>query len=281
MNKIFDLHNDFLTTISSDRKKQAFLLNKKNQSVTDIISAVWTSKMNPENAIKNLYNSYSFINGQNKEKTKNKPNLRLAIEDLHFLSRNYLYEIINFNPVYCSLTWNNDNNLAGGAKDGGDLTNFGIEVIRELEKNKIVIDTAHLSEKSFMSFAKITEKPILCSHCAVANIVNNNRNLKDYQMRMIIESEGLIGITFVPEFLSNDRNCNVNDICRHIDYIVCKFGDRNVSIGTDFYGTKRLPKNIKNYKNIQLIEDKLMEYGYSDKSIQNIFYNNANKFFNL
>lgn len=279
MNKIFDLHNDFLTSINNNHKKEKYLKNKKTVFADEIISAVWTSEMKSEKAIKNIETAFEFVNTYKDNKNAFKPNLRLGIEDLYFLTKNYLYEIINYKPVYCSLTWNYDNNLAGGAHEGGDVTNFGRDVVGALESNDIFVDTAHLSERSFMTFSKLTEKPILCSHTAVHQLVPVNRNLKDYQIRMIVESGGLVGVALVPQFLSNDKKCSVNDVCRHIDYIVSRFGDKNICLGTDFYGTKRLPKGIKTYKNLQLVEDRLKILGYTDEAIENIFYNNANRFF--
>lgn len=279
MNKIFDLHNDFLTSINNNHKKEQYLKNKKTVFANEIISAVWTSEMKSEKAVKNVDIAFKFVNTYKNNKAVFKPNLRLAIEDLHFLSKNYLYEIINYKPVYCSLTWNYDNNLAGGAHEGGDITNFGKDVIVALENNDIFVDTAHLSERSFMTFSKLTEKPILCSHTAVHQLVPVNRNLKDYQLRMIVESGGLVGVALVPQFLSNDNKCSVNDVCRHIDYIVSRFGDKNICLGTDFYGTKKLPKRIKTYKNLQLVEDRLKILGYTDEAIENIFFNNAKRFF--
>jgi len=280
MNKIFDLHNDFITSINNNRKIQQYLKNKKTSFANEIISTVWTSEMKPEKAIQCIETTYMFINKYKKNKNVFVPNLRLGIEDLNFLSKNYLNQIINLKPTYCSLTWNYDNNLAGGAHEGGDLTNFGKDVIRSLEDNNIFVDTAHLSERSFMSFSKLTEKPILCSHTAVNQLVPVSRNLKDYQIRMIVESDGLIGVALVPQFLSNDKKCTVNDVCRHIDYIVSRFGDKNICLGTDFYGTKKLPKGIKTYKHLQIVEDRLKILGYTNETINNIFYQNAKRFFN-
>ena len=280
MNKIFDLHNDFLTSINRDNKKTQYLLNKKQKTISNIISSVWTTKMSRENAVKSIRKGFSFIESINRSKCACKPQLGLAIEDMHFVSKECLDEVIAYNPIYCGLTWNYDNVLAGGAHDGGDISMFGIEVIRELESNNIFVDTAHLSEKSFMTFSCLTEKPILCSHTAVHSLVNNNRNLKDYQIRMIAESGGLIGIALVGQFLSNDKKSTISDIARHIDYIVSLYGDKNIALGTDFYGTKNLPKGIKNYSNLKLLEDRLKILGYSEETINNIFYKNAENFFN-
>lgn len=275
MKEIFDLHNDFLTDLKSNRVKKRYLNNKVNKT-TNIVSAVWTSKLNQEESIKNIETCYSFIAEHN---MNSKSQLNLAIEDMHFLTKNYLDRIINMRPIYCGLTWNSDNVLAGGAIEGGDFSGLGLDVVRCLEKENIQIDTAHLSERSFMTFSKITERPILCSHTAVARLKGHVRNLKDYQLKMIVESGGLIGVCLVGDFLVEEKKCRVGDVARHIDYIVSRFGDQNIAIGTDFYGTTNLPKGIKDYKDLSLLEDRLEMLGYSEETIDNIFYKNAQKFF--
>lgn len=278
MNKIFDLHNDYLTELKNFKHADKYLHDKKvAQNLNSLVSAIWTSEIAPNKAVEFIEQAYNFVLEQNNNNSNQ--NLKLAIEDLHFVSKDNLYRVINASPTYCSLTWNNDNNLAGGALEGGDLSPFGIDVIRELERSNIFVDTAHLSEASFMSFSKLTEKPILCSHTACASLTPNNRNLKDYQIRMIIESNGLIGVALVGKFLSQEKHATVSDVARHIDYLVSRFSVKNVCLGTDFYGTKDLPKGIKNYNNLALLEDRLKLLGYTDDMIEDIFYKNAQQFF--
>jgi len=274
MNKIIDLHNDFLTEIGYSKYYK--YLNNKNNIADGIISAVWTSEYRQDDAIRKIEESSRFIRNYNELKGKQ---LKLAIEDMFFISKRNLDRVLNLKPVYCSLTWNYDNFLAGGALEGGDLTPLGYEVIKELENFDIQIDTAHLNERSFMSFACVTTKPILCSHTAIWNLVDNKRNLKDYQLQMVVDSGGLVGLSFVSNFLTGQNKSSIVDVVRHIDYFVSKFGDKNLCLGTDFYGTKKMPKGIKSYKDLRLIAERLSCMGYSQTMIDNIFYKNASKFF--
>ena len=279
MRKIVDLHNDFLGEIKSNNKKIKYL-NNKNTIADYIFSAVWTSNLDYFSAMKKIDFANDFVRWHNSLDSQ-ELKLLLAIEDLHFYSKNNLDKIINMSPIYCSLTWNSDNCLAGGAIEGGDITTLGIEVIRKLEQNNIQIDTAHLSERSFMSLSMVTEKPLFCSHTAVASLKEHPRNLKDYQIKMIAESGGLIGVAFVSDFITSNKQADVGDIAKNIDYIVSRFGDDYVCLGSDFYGTKNLPKNIKNYKSLQLLEERLENLGYNNETIDKIFFKNASNFFNL
>ena len=270
MINIFDLHNDFLTSKMSIKQKQSYINRSKKQGVNNILSAVWTTKMRGRQIFDELY--------QAKEFCKNYL-LDLAIEDLYFVTPNNIDKIIELKPKYAGLTWNYENRLAGGSNSYSGISQSGEDVIRKLEQNNIQIDTAHLNEKSFMRFANITNRPILCSHTAFYSLNKHYRNLKDYQLKIICESGGLVGLCFVKDFLSEHKKVTVSDIAHHIDYFVCKFSIDCISLGTDFYGTDNYPKGINGYKSIIKLQNSLEQLGYTPSSIEKLFYKNAQRFF--
>lgn len=270
MFKIFDLHNDYFVSIPKDSKKEAYL--SRRDSAENIISAVWTSEFNETESFAMLNRAREFVNKREK--------LYMGVEDLHFLSKDNLENFVKFKPIYAGLTWNTCNALAGGAHETGRLTNFGKNVIKKLEENHINVDVAHLNESSFLDVAKQSNKPLFCSHTACYSLCANNRNLKDYQIRMICDSGGLVGLCLVSDFLNGTDKSYIADIICHIDYFACHFGIDNLAIGTDFYGTKHLPKGVKNYsKLISALSSGLYKMGYTQTAISKVLFDNANKFF--
>ena len=270
MYKIFDLHNDYFLKIQKDSKKDSYL--SKYETAENIISAIWTSRLNEKESFEMIERASLFVNSREK--------LFLGVEDLHFLSKENIDRFVSLKPVYAGLTWTNCNALAGGSYETGRLTSFGKFAVKKLEDNHIMIDSAHLNENSFLDLAKHSSKPLLCSHTACFSLCNNQRNLKDYQLKMIVESGGLVGLCLVSDFLNGTKKCLVDDIICHIDYFACRFGIDNLAIGTDFFGTDHLPKGIKTYdKLIKRISNALIKMGYTEKSINKILYENANIFF--
>jgi membrane dipeptidase len=271
MYKIFDLHNDYFLKIHSENKRDKYV-TKSTILAENIVSAVWTSELSQEESLSEIERARDFVNSYSK--------LYLGVEDLHFLSESNLDKFISMKPTYAGLTWNTTNCLAGGAHESGHITNFGKSAIKKLEKNKICIDTAHLNEDSFMDLSKITEKPIFCSHTAFYGVNENQRNLKDYQLKMIVDSGGLVGLCLVSDFICGKKLCSVQELASHIDYFACKFGINNLAIGTDFYGTKHLPSKVKSYDDLtNSLSSVLEKWGYTEKSINKIFFENANNFF--
>jgi len=270
MINIFDLHNDYFTELKNNKQKTKYIKKCKKQNVSNVLSAVWTSKMSECEALDNIRKAREFAE---------KNCLKFAIEDLHFCNRNNLNHIIQMNPEYIGLTWNYENKLACGSLEYGGMTKLGVKIAKKIEESNIQIDTAHLNESSFLTFSNLTQKPILCSHTAVHTLTNNPRNLKDYQIKIIQESGGLVGVCMVANFLSDEKKVTVSDIARHIDYLVSRFSIDIVALGTDFYGTTNLPKGIKDYKSLLKLQQRLEFLGYTQNSIDKIFYINAQRFF--
>lgn len=272
--KICDAHNDFLTEIKTDKEKEDYIkFLKNNKSIRNVACVIWTSELiTPLQTISEIKNNY--LSKQNKK-------LILCIEDLGFINKNNFSFVINklieIKPFACGLVWNNDNNLGGGALGNSGLTSLGIKVIKELEKNNIIIDTAHMNEKTFWEFCQITTKPIYNSHCNLSYFKNHKRNINNEQIKKIVLSKGFIGLSFVQTFISNNL-IDSNIIAKQLAYFVRNYGDEYIGIGSDFYGTKNLPIDLKTYSQFNNLKSALKKAGLQNKSINKILYKNFNKF---
>jgi membrane dipeptidase len=114
---------------------------------------------------------------------------------------------------YMGLTWNNTNDWADAAKveteEGtrhGGLTDFGVEVVKEMNRLGMIVDVSHVSESTFWDVIEVADKPVIASHSCVYSIDPHYRNLKDEQIEAIAENGGLIGINFYPAYLDSTFN---------------------------------------------------------------------------
>lgn len=237
-----------------------------------MLAQVWTSELkHPMNALQKFHIEVC--------QTKN---LLLAIEDLGFLTeRNWkknIKKIIEFKPFSCGLVWNNDNTLGGGAFGKSGLTKLGEKVALTLENAGILVDTAHMNEQTFWDFCKITTRPIFNSHSNFYEQNPHARNLKNEQIERIIKSGGMFCLSFVKYFVSDEGDVKCADVARQIAWCVKKFGDKNVGIGSDFFGTTELPDDLKTYVDFAKLKKNLLKFGLSRKQIYNIFYRNLASF---
>lgn len=113
---------------------------------------------------------------------------------------------------YMTLTWMNSNNWAdasgpdqseyGSLGPHGGLTEFGKEVIREMNRLGMIVDISHVHDDTFWDVIEVTTKPVIASHSCAWGINPHFRNLKDDMLKALAENGGVIGINFAPGFLS-------------------------------------------------------------------------------
>lgn len=172
------------------------------------------------------------------------------------------------------LTWNFANRVADGAmeKRGGGLTGFGENVIQELNKHSIWCDVSHLSEKAFWDTIELAENPI-ASHSNVHRLRRHPRNLKDDQIKAMIKKNGVIGVTFVPQFLTEELPADIKDVLKHIDYIAGLGGGRHIGLGSDFDGIEQTVQKLSSYRDYGNLIDELQKH-YSEEFVRGILFEN-------
>jgi membrane dipeptidase len=177
-----------------------------------------------------------------------------------------------------TLTWNQRNQIADGigeSRTGSGLTEFGLKVIDEMNRLGMLIDVSHLSETGFWDVVKRSKTPIVASHSNCYALCPHLRNLKDEQIKALADKDGVIGITFVPNFLTQEkRKTTVKDVVKHIDYLVEKVGVDYVGLGSDFDGTGGLPLGLEGVDKIPNITKGLLDRGYKEKNIKKILGGN-------
>ncbi|MCM1363913.1 MAG: membrane dipeptidase [Faecalibacterium sp.] len=177
-----------------------------------------------------------------------------------------------------TLTWNGENELACGADiASGGLTAFGRDAVREAQRQNIIIDVSHLNEDSFCDTVRIMHQSFIASHSCCFSICPHRRNLKDWQIKEIIGSHGLIGINFYHVFLG-DGNI-FERIYQNICHISELGGEKSIAFGSDFDGSK-MNRRLKDPSKIGELHRYLKKKGIAESTLDDIFFKNAEKFFN-
>ncbi len=155
---------------------------------------------------------------------------------------------------------------------GGALTQFGVQLVKEMNRLGMLVDVSHVSEAGFWSVLDVSERPIIGSHSNCKAICNHVRNLTDEQIKHIAQNRGSIGVTFVESFIEQDKSRQTLDrLIDHIDHIINLVGIDYVGIGSDFDGGGDLLTDATEYPKIT---EKLIERGYSDTDIEKILGEN-------
>ncbi len=171
------------------------------------------------------------------------------------------------------LTWNERNMIANGAGEWGEmggLSKFGKEVVKRMNKLGMIVDVSHITPPGFWDVIEVSEKPIIASHSNVYALCNHPRNLTDLQIKALAEKGGVMGINFYSEFLNSEGKATLEDIIKHIDYIVELVGPDHVGMGSDFDGIPSWPEEIYDASRFPLIFEELEKKGYKEEDIKKI-----------
>lgn len=110
---------------------------------------------------------------------------------------------------YMTLTWSNSNEWADSSGDledqtvphHGGLTEFGREVIREMNRLGMMIDVSHVADTTFWQVLQTTRSPVIASHSSARALTHSPRNLTDEQLRAIATNDGVVMVNFYPAFI--------------------------------------------------------------------------------
>jgi len=131
------------------------------------------------------------------------------------------------------LTYQRRNMIGDGCGEPANagLSDFGKEVIAEMNRVGVIPDCAHSGWQTSLEAAQVSQKPVMASHSTCGGIYPHIRSKPDDVIKAIADTGGLIGICCIPRYLRGKGD--INDLLNHIDYVVRKFGVDHVAIGTD------------------------------------------------
>jgi membrane dipeptidase len=183
------------------------------------------------------------------------------------------------------LTWNFRNAAADGvaeARTGGGLTEFGVKLVKEMNRLGTMIDVAHLAPAGVRDVLALSEAPVIASHanahalCSCASCPHR-RNLTDEQLEGIAANGGVVGVTFVPAFVAEDPNqATLERTLDHIDHIVRVAGIDHVGLGSDFDGFsgKEVNAGLEDVTRMPGITAGLLARGYKSEEVRKILGGN-------
>jgi len=133
------------------------------------------------------------------------------------------------------IAYNETNRAGGGCHANPDtgLTEFGVAIVREMNRIGMLVDATHCSRLTTLDLFDCSTSPVVFSHSVPAGVKQHPRNIDDRQMLACAATGGVIGINGVGIFLG-DNDSSSQSVVRAIDYAVQVVGPEHVGLGLDF-----------------------------------------------
>jgi len=140
---------------------------------------------------------------------------------------------------YMTLTWSNTNEWADSSGDIDDpkvkhhdgLTDFGKQVVVEMNRLGMMVDISHVADKTFWDAIAITKAPVIASHSSARALVNAPRNMTDDMLRAVAKNGGVVQVNFFSGFDDETYRKAEAAQAKELDAAIQQYGEQMKAAG--------------------------------------------------
>ena len=206
---------------------------------------------------------------------------------------------------YMTLTHNDNVPWADSATDepaAGGLTEFGREVVAEMQRLGMLVDLSHTAPATMRDALRAARGPVIFSHSSARAICDHERNVPDDVLEALAAGGGVCMVTFVPAFVSEEcrrwerelademrergldpkdhsvrkraaaeraarhprPNATVGQVADHVEHVRAVAGVQHVGLGGDFDGTDQVPEGLPDVAGYPLLFAELLGRGWTE-----------------
>lgn len=213
---------------------------------------------------------------------------------------------------YMTITHSTNTDWADSATDApehGGLTRFGEEVVREMNRLGMLVDLSHVSPDAMKDALAVAAAPVIFSHSSARALTDHPRNVPDDVLRLMPRNGGVVMVTFVPSFVSEEvrawgaeddavearlkalhpgdpervkreledwrkahpaPRATLQQVADHIEHVRKVAGIDHVGIGSDFDGITSVPAGLEGVDDYPDLLAELLRRGWSDEEIKKL-----------
>ena len=208
---------------------------------------------------------------------------------------------------YLTLTHNVTLDWADAALDvpkHHGLTPFGKEVVREMNRLGMLVDLSHVSADVMRDALDVSEAPVIFSHSSARALTDHPRNVPDAILARMPKNNGLVMVTFVPSFVSQEGStwslglrdamqaagkgaseeqvrpayekthgpepkASIQQVADHVEHVAKIAGKDHVGLAGDFGGDP-MPVGLEDVSTYPALFAELIRRGWSDADLKKL-----------
>lgn len=236
----------------------------------------------------------------------------IGIEGGHMINSSLavLRSLYRLGGRYLTLTHSKDTPWAGssGSEGNAGLSEFGREVISEMNRLGMMVDVSHVSDQTFWDVIETSSAPVIASHSSARALASSARNMTDEMIRATADKGGVVHVNYYNAFLDDDyverrrawRAANsgsaetiapeartkalleaigrtsLDTLLNHFEHVIRVGGIESVGLGSDFDGVDgELPEGVEDISMLQNIVTGLTGRGYGSADLDKILGENS------
>lgn len=240
----------------------------------------------------------------------------IGVEGGHMINSSLavLRSLYQLGGRYLTLTHSKDTPWAGssGSEGNAGLSEFGREVVTEMNRLGMMVDVSHVSDQTFWDVIETSSAPVIASHSSARALASSARNMTDEMIRATADKGGVVHINYYNAFLDDDyverrsawRAANsgsteadtpqartkalleaigrtsLDTLLNHFEHVIRVGGIESVGLGSDFDGVDgELPEGVEDISMLQNIVAGLAGRGYSSADVDKVLGENSLRVF--